>query len=315
MNKRIKAKQTKKVIPIFFATDDNYMPFLEVSIRSLKNKASKKYNYNIHVLNIGLKEENKNLVKRLEDKGFKIFFDDISSTFEEIKSKLRNIYHFSLATYYRLFIETLYPQYDKVLYLDCDICVNGDVSKLYNNSLKGYKLAGVTDQFVGMVPEFREYVSTVLGVEAEDYINAGIILMNLAEFRKAKIQDTFIDLINTYNFDSVAPDQDYLNYLCRGKIKYLKNGWNKMPLQTKAEGGLNLIHYNLFAKPWQNDDVYYQEYFWDVAKKSPFYKDILKCKADFTEEKRLAKEKANKDIVKRALEICASDVTMRKILG
>ena len=315
MNKRIKTKQSKKVIPIFFATDDNYMPFLEVSIRSLKDKASNKYNYNIHVLNIGLKEENKNLVKKLEGKGFKIFFDDISSTFEEIKSKLRNIYHFSLATYYRLFIETLYPQYDKVLYLDCDICVNGDVSKLYNNSLKGYKLAGVTDQFVAMVPEFREYVSTVLGVDAEDYINAGIILMNLAEFRKAKIQDTFIDLINTYNFDSVAPDQDYLNYLCRGKIKYLKNGWNKMPLQTKAEGGLNLIHYNLFAKPWQNDDVYYQEYFWDVAKKSPFYENILKCKADFTEEKRLAKEKANKDIVKRALEICASDITMRKILG
>ena len=88
-----------------------------------------------------------------------------------------------------------------------------------------------------------------------------------------------------------------------------------MPLQTKAEGGLNLIHYNLFAKPWQNDDVYYKEYFWDVAKKSPFYQDILNCKADFTEEKRLAKQKANEDIVKRALEICASDTTMRKILG
>ncbi len=315
MNKRIKNKQTKKVIPIFFATDDNYMPFLEVSIRSLKDNASKKYNYNIHVLNIGLKDEGKNKVKKLEDKNFKIFFDDISQTFEEIKSKLRNIYHFSLATYYRLFIETLYPQYDKVLYLDCDICVKGDVSKLYNTPIKGYKLAGVSDQFVALVPEFRKYTSTVLGVDADDYINAGIILMNLNEFRKAKVQDTFIDLINTYNFDSVAPDQDYLNYLCRGKIKYLPNGWNKMPLETKADGGLNLIHYNLFAKPWQNDNVYYEEHFWDVAKKSPFYDDILKCKSSFTEDKRLAKEKANQDIVKRALEICESDITMKKVLG
>ena len=92
-----------RVIPIFFATDDNYIPFLEVALRSLIDNASRNYNYNIHILNTGLKEENKAVIKTLEDKNFKIFFEDISNVIEPIKKNLKNVYHFSLVMYYRVF--------------------------------------------------------------------------------------------------------------------------------------------------------------------------------------------------------------------
>ena len=54
---KLLVNKTKKdsVIPIFFATDDNYIPFLEVALRSLIENASVEYKYKVHVLNTGLK--------------------------------------------------------------------------------------------------------------------------------------------------------------------------------------------------------------------------------------------------------------------
>ena len=49
---------TKKTIPIFFSSDDNYVPFLSVAINSMLENASKDYNYDIIVLNSGLTNEN-----------------------------------------------------------------------------------------------------------------------------------------------------------------------------------------------------------------------------------------------------------------
>ena len=44
-------------IPIFFSTDDNYIPYLDVAIGSLIKNASKEYSYRIIILNTGLSSE------------------------------------------------------------------------------------------------------------------------------------------------------------------------------------------------------------------------------------------------------------------
>ena len=82
--------KNKKLIPIFCATDDNYMPFLEVAMRSLKDNASKDYRYIVHVLNSGLKEENKTLVSQLNDDNFTIDFFDVTSFVEPFKNSFKN---------------------------------------------------------------------------------------------------------------------------------------------------------------------------------------------------------------------------------
>ena len=127
--------KTSKEIPIFFATDDNYIPCLYVAVSSLIENASRDFKYIINVLNTGLKQENKDIIKGLENDNFTINFCDISEKVSDIKSQLRDIYHFSVVMYYRLFIESLFPQYDKALYLDCDIVVLGDIAELFNTEL------------------------------------------------------------------------------------------------------------------------------------------------------------------------------------
>ena len=303
-----------KEIPIFFATDDNYIPCLYVAISSLIENASKDYKYVINVLNTGLKQENKDIVRGLENDNFSINFCDISEKVADIKSQLRDIYHFSVVMYYRLFIESLFPQYDKALYLDCDIVVLGDISKLFNVNLDNNLVGAVREQVVYNHPVFSEYAEKCIGVSRENYFNSGILLMNLAEFRNNKIQDKFIDMIRTYNFDVIDPDQAYLNFLCRGKVKKLPTGWNKESIpEEKVEGDLNIVHYALYKKPWQYKDVLNGEYFWNYAKKSPFNERFLKMIEEFDDEKKAAKEKANVEIVEHGLKVINLDKTFYNV--
>ena len=304
-----------KEIPIFFSTDDNYIPYLDVAITSLIANASKDYNYKIIVLNTGLKAENVMKVKMHESLGFSIDFIDISEQIENIKSRFKNIYHFSIVTYYRLFIASLFPQYSKIIYLDCDLVVLGDISKLYKLDLGENILAAVSDQYVSNTKEFRLYAEKAIGVNPDNYFNAGVLLINLEQFRKNEIERKFINLITEYDFDLLDPDQAYLNYLCLGKTYNLPNGWNKAPTEIVCEGEKNIVHYNLYKKPWQYYDVIDGEYFWKYANKSHFYNLILERKTNFSEEERTLNDAMAKEIILHANRIVASDNNFAKKLG
>ena len=304
-----------KEIPIFFSTDDHYVPCLDVAIKSLIANASKAYTYRLMILNTGLTEDN--VGKRLQNQadGFKIDFIDISEEVEAIRSRLRNVYHFSVVTYYRLFIASLFPQYDKVLYLDCDLVVLGDISELYHVELGDNILGACPEQFVQNTPEFRTYAETALGVDPDGYVNAGVLLMNLREFRNCQIEEQFIRLISEYDFDLLDPDQAYLNYLCLGKIHVLPNGWNKEPMPLPCKGNKNIVHYALYKKPWQYDDVMDGEYFWHYAKQSPFYEEICRRKDQFGEAEKAARAETAREILEHAIQIVRSDETFAKRLG
>ena len=304
----------RKEIPIFFSTDDNYIPYLDVAIASLIENASRSYQYRIIVLHTGLNAGNISKVKRNEIPGFSIDFINISKGVEKIKARLKNVYHFSVVTYYRLFIASLFPEYDKVLYLDCDLVVLGDISELYHIDLGDNILGAAPEQFVQNTREFRLYAKKALGVDPDVYVNAGVLLMNLKEFRKNKIEEKFIELITEHDFDLLDPDQAYLNYLCNGKIHVLPNGWNKEPMPLVCEGKKNIVHYALYKKPWQYDDVMDGEYFWHYAARSPFYDCICRRKQSFDDIERAKKEATAKEIILHAIKIVNSEDTFSKKL-
>ena len=178
----------KKQIPIFFSTDDNYIPFLDVAISSLIANASKEYLYKIIVLHTGLREENIYRVMQNQTECVDIQFVDITKDIERISDRFKNVYHFSVAAYYRIFIATLFPQYDKVLYLDCDLVVLGDISKLYHTEIGNCILGAAQEQFVQVTKEFKLYTENAVGVNPDGYVNSGVLLMNLKAFRENKIE-------------------------------------------------------------------------------------------------------------------------------
>ena len=76
----------------------------------------------------------------------------------------------------------------------------------------------------------------------------------------------------------VGQDQDYLNVLCRHRVRYLGNEWNTMPTGISVSSP-SLIHYNLDAKPWQKDGVKYEEDFWHCAALSGFLPELKAIRA------------------------------------
>lgn len=294
--------KNKKEIPIFFAIDDQYTPFFSVALTSLIENATEKYDYLIKILHTNVTEESKKKIKKFEKGNIHIEFVDVNDYIDKVKDKLYTRDYYTKTTYFRLFLPELYPQYDKVLYLDSDIIVLEDIANLYNTDIGNNLVGAIPDDIIQNGKVFQEYVEKVVGVASyKKYFNAGIIIMNLNELRKFKFEEKFLYLLATIKF-SVAQDQDYLNRICKGRVTYIENSWNVMPApgRNKKNEELKLIHYNLTYKPWHLDNVSYKEYFWDYAKKTEFFEEIQKIKESYTEEEKNADAEVEKCLVELA---------------
>ena len=275
-------------IPVFFAVDDIYVPFLGIALQSLIDHSSENYCYMIKILHTSINDANKAKIEKMQKDNIQIEFVDLNYYIERISDKLYTRDYYTKATYFRLFVPDLYPQFDKALYLDSDIIIREDVANLYNVELGRNLVAGVPDGVVQTVDIFKDYVEKVVGViDYNNYFNAGILVMNLKELRRFRFQEKFLYLLVTVKF-AVAQDQDYLNRLCKGRAKIVDKTWNVMPRKELeiAPEDTKIIHYNLADKPWHFDNILYEEFFWECAKKTEFYNDILKIKQSYTDEQR-----------------------------
>ena len=275
--------ENNTVIPIFMAVDNNYIPFLGVALKSIIDNVSQQNRYEIKVLYTSVTEENKKKIEEYQTENVGIEFVNLSYKLQEIQEKLYTRNYFSNTTYFRLFIPELYPDYDKAVYIDSDTITLVDIARLYNTEMGDNLIAGIPDGAVQAIPIFQDYVEKVVGVSNyNNYFNAGIIVMNLKALREYKFQEKFLYMLEKIKFE-VAQDQDYLNRLCKGRVKLLGFEWNRMPAMGEQEGELNIIHYNLGCKPWYFDNVLYQEHFWKYAEKTRFYAQIRGMKKNYTE--------------------------------
>lgn len=277
----------KQEIPIFFSSDDNYVPCLSVAVKSLIDHASAENNYRIIVLHTGMKEKSIEELKTLETKNVKFSFENVSKKVKGIEKdlELRLRDYYSVAIYYRLFIPSMFPEYQKAIYLDADIVILDDIAKMYNIDMKGNILAAVSDATINNTNDFIIYAKQALGVIPPKYFNSGVLLMDLRKMREEKIEEKFLYLLVKYNLETAAPDQDYLNILCKDKVLYLDETWDKMPDfgEYIEEEKLHIIHYNMFRKPWHYEDVPYSEVFWKYAKQTKYYDKLQKELKSYTE--------------------------------
>ncbi len=278
---------SKPEVPVFFATDDNYAPFLAVTFKSILDNASKDFSYKFYVLTTNLSSSYEKRIKEFESEDVKIEFIFLKDTIEKIKAKFHLRDYYSIETYYRFFIANMFPQYDKVLYCDCDVIVLGDIAELYNHNIDNYLVGACPEEVMTEVKIFGDYVEQALDVDCEKYFNAGVMLMNLDGFRKENIEEKFFDMLQKYTF-RVTQDEDYLNVLCKGKVKLFHLGWNKTAFKNEKfnDKDLKLIHYKIHWKPWHYDGVLYENHFWDYAKQTSFYEEILNKKLSYTDEEK-----------------------------
>ena len=258
----------QKHIPIFFTVDDNYIDYLSVALTSLIEHTSINNKYEINIIYDKLSKHSKKLLKKFERKNVSIKFFSITLRMQSLGVKLDVRDYYTLTTYYRLLLPEMFPLIKKALYIDSDVVLLDDVANLYNIDIKNNLLGAVPDHSVQIFDEFIKYVEEVIEVPHEQYFNAGVLVMNLAQMRRERFENQAFNLLQRLTF-KVAQDQDVLNYLCKGKVSLIDKRWNIMPLgESKTKEDISLVHYNLILKPWKQDNIMYENYFWEYASKA-----------------------------------------------
>src|SRR5262249_16597258 len=98
--------------------------------------------------------------------------------------------HYTIDTYTRLWPGDFFPDdVTRVLYLDADIVVVGNIAPLWSTDLEG-ALLGTID-----IPGAEQGVK-LLGMRAEDgYFNAGVLLIDLKQWRETGAMNSVLDYI------------------------------------------------------------------------------------------------------------------------
>lgn len=298
-------------IPIFYTISDDFTPYLAVSINSLVKQARPNNDYKVIILHQGLSQAHQQALAAYKRANVKIDFHQLDDQlFAPIQNKKGNYLRaefFTLSIFYRLFIPDLFPEYDKAIYIDADTVINDDLAKLYQTDLANNLIGACHDQSIQYVKPLQVYLKDVLGLNPASYINSGVLVMNCQALRAEGFLDKFLQLLTTYQFNSIAPDQDYLNEICAGRIKLLDPRWDAMPNDFDPEiANPGLVHYNLFYKPWHFTGVKYERFFWASAKETAFYEELKAELANFTDQDR-EKEKAKMQEMVQAVDLLLAD--------
>jgi lipopolysaccharide biosynthesis glycosyltransferase len=266
-------------IPVFLASDDYYAPFIATTIFSILDN-SKSY-FNFYILDSGISQKNKNKIENLKKdfSNFSLEYIEI-----DIKKKFSHLYlhnkKHTLNVFSRYLIPVIKPNLDKVLYLDADIIVVGDLLELYNESLDEYHLGAIPAYSEAMYKHQEE-----LGLSRKNqYFNAGILLIDCKYFRENNL--TKILLEKTLEMRPKFQDQDILNVDFENNYKILDFKYNvtlrmheynekyfNQKIQKAVENPF-IIHYVL-QKPWSDLSAPYVEFFWKYASRTIFLKVIL----------------------------------------
>ena len=280
----------KATINIVCATDDKYVPYCGVMLTSLfeNNKDSQVDVY--IMIDKPLQERNREKFAELANRyGASISYCVVDKRFlENFPLKGDGVDHQSIVTDDRLYAAELLPEtVDKVLYLDCDIIVDGSLRELFGMDWDGIAAGAVPD----MCTEWTEYYERLGYDKSKGYFNAGVVLINLDYWRKNHTGQQCLDWLAN-NYDKVFNnDQDVLNVVLADKKKTLSVTYNYQ-IQLRMPHFFNtfsknlkkdvlktehpvIIHYAAELKPWM---AYYYSYpfndVWHKYKKMSLWKNM-----------------------------------------
>lgn len=289
----------RNIVPVVFAADNNYVPMLTTSIYSMLKNASPNRSYDVIVLERDITEENKRYIKQFLSRfsNAVVRFYDVSRYIDGFNLTTNNA-HISVETYYRFIIQEALPFYSKLLYLDCDLVVDDDVSSLFDTDLGHNAIAAVPDiDFIGNLNmkngERVEYVRKQLHMhDAYGYFQAGVLVMNLDRMREIHTVREWLEIASKPGY--IYNDQDILNVECEGQVTYLGYSWNVMHNCAGRVSGVfdfapadvykaymdsrkapKIVHYAGFDKPWKNPWCDFAPLYWSYAQETPFISQMI----------------------------------------
>lgn len=294
--------QPVATIPIFFATNKQYIPYLSVALTSLIRNRAREYAYEIYVLNNNIPEEEFDNLKCYGIENIKITTVNISRHISIILKEMRLSQYLTVEAYFRIMAPLLFSNYEKIIYIDCDTVILNDLTALYHTSLDKNIIGAILDPYEE--PGWSLDMKKLLPGYVKQYFNSGVLLLNINKFQEYKVYDRFIDELKK-GITYPSCDQDIINIICQGKIKSLDPKWNylwhyyakRAFAYSSKENFIKwlpafadpwIVHYASDIKPWKYDDGHFSHIWWRYARYSPYFKQ-LKASCPYPLEKILAK--------------------------
>lgn len=287
---------------VVYAANDKYSKVLGVSLMSFFDNNKSIKDVDIYIFDNGIGNDNLRrfnvLASMYKRKINVVNIEDKLSKVNRVKEA------WDISTYSRFFIQDILPDdVERVLYLDCDTLVLGDVSKLFKFPFEKDKIVyGVLDRYnVGSLER--------IGIDDGIYINAGVLLIDLKEWREQQIADDLLAQCGTRKWQFA--DQDIINYELNGKIGVLHPKYNVnkftsvLPYEYSKElsyEGIEkfyseemynqsqnkpcIVHFSgsMFNRPWQKNSRQPYHDIWDKYwMKSP-WKNVIPVKRTYTQK-------------------------------
>lgn len=273
----------KQDVSVVFITDDSYVVPTVVAITSALHNKKPETNLNIYVLGNNLNKENKKLLGEMP-----VHLLDYEKSLPDIE-KIQN--YVSVTALIKFYLSDVFSKKNKILYIDADTIIQGDLEELFNTDL--------TDCYAAVV---KDLTATKMGkgterLDLKNYFNTGVMLLNLDKIRQDNLPQKMMEYKLTKD-EKKFMDQDAFNVVFEEKVKYLSVKYNWMPnhqkyfevskLQEFYDLDENLetkdaviVHFINKQKPWKNKDVI-EHFLWDKY----YYMSPLKDRPILYEENR-----------------------------
>lgn len=273
-------------IVVAFATDENYLAPTYITVNSLLENG-REHKLNIFILiPQNMQSDKLKLFDKLVDTSpnSKISFVTMNEQFEDFNlSEDKDVAHITNTTYYRFFLPIILEKYSRCLYIDVDTVITDDVFEIYTQDIDEFYFAGVRNCFIEETnPKVYAARCKELNItNLEQYVNAGVLLLNLDKLRKDEKIKQMMALVRTRTYK--YNDQDILNSCCFGSIALMDFRYNVLSgyanncsqasklLRTDYQDVVKnpvIIHYASPEKPWLSKYNPLAAYWWDVVKKS-----------------------------------------------
>lgn len=291
----------QKIATVVASTDRSYLPHMAGLLVSTLRNAAPNHFIDFIILDGGLSAYERAELSKLARArpATSLRFIDMTQEFTDVPVHS----YFARSTFYRLALPRLLPDHEKVVFLDTDMTVLGDVGELIDTPLDGKVAAAVPDLIMrtfcamgvrsihtsGEKPALQ-YLQDKIGLynATNAYFQAGVLVMNLAEMRKLMLSDRMIADIksNVYWF----LDQDVLNKHLFGRTKALDYVWNVVTIPEDhlkylsavdreayeaSQKEPRIVHFAGVGKPWESGENPLSHYYWRYVRETPWYEHSL----------------------------------------
>ncbi len=287
---------------IVYSSSDYYADCTGVSLYSLYEN-NRDNDVNVFILSCGISELNKKRLSEISSNFNRtLTIIEANDGFEEAArlynfEKLRGSYN----TYSRIILNKWLSFLDKVIVIDSDTLVTGNLREMWETDLDNFYYAAVPE--VSMYGRYNYFEEEEIINIHDTYYNAGICIVNLKQWREDNIDNYLLQCITKDSKSYLNSEQSIMNKFLGDKIKRIPLKYNyyttfhfanfsvitrifykkhliNQDEYIEAKTNTAIIHYCGFSyeRPWfSHSKAYKKDLYLAVRKKTPWKKEKLRA--------------------------------------